>query len=459
MSEPRSHGPAKLRLQAISYSGLLGNRSGTIELDSDLPTVLTGANGTGKSTILRLISSASRPNIPGLLRAPVKEFRMIFDSGDDLVFTRINSDHGRLSWGPQNQIDITYEGINEGLSAWAQDMLEELDGLDPDYALELISEMAIDRGRSEEVRRIRNFLMHGATSPSITDSQEWIAQLRASFNVLHVSDQRIVRPTDFRSRQYRSHRPLRGLRTGTQFAVEHASQEIADLIERSLLEYSERAQSLDRSLPNDLISALENQAPAIDHEGLKSLLEKTELRRAALSEVGLLDNQRNQELNVSDQALHEEGIRRVVHAVLESNMQKFAGLERLRNQLSTFKSFLDSHLDPKSVAVDRRHGLRFKLADGETITPRQLSSGEQQITVLAYEVIFKAGPGTLVLIDEPELSLHVNWQATLLQNLVDMAKASGTRFLLATHSIAIVAESSSLERSLDVNEVSEHCHY
>jgi len=39
-----------------------------------------------------------------------------------------------------------------------------------------------------------------------------------------------------------------------------------------------------------------------------------------------------------------------------------------------------------------------------------LSSGEQQEVVMLYELLFCVQPGTLVLIDEPELSLHVVWQ-------------------------------------------------
>ena len=67
-----------------------------------------------------------------------------------------------------------------------------------------------------------------------------------------------------------------------------------------------------------------------------------------------------------------------------------------------------------------------------------LSSGEQHELVLHYDLLFRVPSNTIVLIDEPELSLHVAWQKRFLSDLVDIVKLSGFDALIATHSPFIV---------------------
>jgi predicted ATP-binding protein involved in virulence len=69
--------------------------------------------------------------------------------------------------------------------------------------------------------------------------------------------------------------------------------------------------------------------------------------------------------------------------------------------------------------------------------------------VLGYELIFRAKNGTLVIVDEPELSLHILWQDLLIDTLTQMGVPNDLQFLLATHSPSVLAKHPELERSLD----------
>ncbi len=66
------------------------------------------------------------------------------------------------------------------------------------------------------------------------------------------------------------------------------------------------------------------------------------------------------------------------------------------------------------------------------------STGEQQLLALFYGVLVALPPRCVILIDEPELSLHIAWQLTLVQDLVEAADLRGSRIVVATHSPAIV---------------------
>ena len=69
-----------------------------------------------------------------------------------------------------------------------------------------------------------------------------------------------------------------------------------------------------------------------------------------------------------------------------------------------------------------------------------LSSGEQHELVILYELLFRAKSNSLILIDEPELSLHVAWQERFVKDLEETARVSNFRAIIATHSPEIIGD-------------------
>ena len=90
----------------------------------------------------------------------------------------------------------------------------------------------------------------------------------------------------------------------------------------------------------------------------------------------------------------------------------------------------------KQLEIDKRFGFRFVSNDElhTILALEQLSSGEKQMIIQASELLFRAQSGTLVLIDEPELSLHMMWQMNYLKNLTQIAQLRGFQCIVATHS-------------------------
>ncbi len=70
----------------------------------------------------------------------------------------------------------------------------------------------------------------------------------------------------------------------------------------------------------------------------------------------------------------------------------------------------------KQLEISPDFGFRFKTEDEKELSLTELSSGEQQEVVLLYELLFRVSHNTLVLIDEPEISLHVAWQKEVLND-------------------------------------------
>ena len=90
----------------------------------------------------------------------------------------------------------------------------------------------------------------------------------------------------------------------------------------------------------------------------------------------------------------------------------------------------------KHLEIDKRFGFRFMTEDElhTILSLDQLSSGEKQMIIQVFELLFHAKSGTLVMIDEPELSLHMMWQMNYLKNLSEIAQLRGFQCIVATHS-------------------------
>ena len=69
--------------------------------------------------------------------------------------------------------------------------------------------------------------------------------------------------------------------------------------------------------------------------------------------------------------------------------------------------------------------------------------------VLFCEFLFETKPGSLILIDEPEISLHVAWQREFLSDLAEVAKLARFDALIATHSPQIIADRWDLKVELE----------
>ena len=108
----------------------------------------------------------------------------------------------------------------------------------------------------------------------------------------------------------------------------------------------------------------------------------------------------------------------------------------------------------KQLEIDPRFGFRFVSNDElhTILALDQLSSGEKQMIIQVYELLFRAQSGTLVLIDEPELSLHMMWQMNYLKNLTQIAQLRGFQCIVATHSPQIF--NSLWSKSVDLFNIS-----
>ena len=153
----------------------------------------------------------------------------------------------------------------------------------------------------------------------------------------------------------------------------------------------------------------------------------------------------------------DEENRNFISVYLKDVKNKLSILDELSNKIDLLITNINKKFGYKKMFIDKKKGLLFHTDDNKELSLENLSSGEQHEIVLLYEFLFKLKPGSLILIDEPELSLHVGWQTEFLKDLEDVIELSKFDVLIATHSPQIIHDRWDLTVELKGNQFETIC--
>jgi predicted ATP-binding protein involved in virulence len=438
-----------MRATQFSVSGLFGIFDHKIPLKtSDRITIIHGPNGFGKTVFLRMIDDIFHGRYSRLAHTPFDEFCINFDERREelrvknLLFN--GSDDSRkkesdaeleVSFGHTPRRPEIFRYVPTEISRNFVPNLEIIEHLLPE--LERISgrswrhlptdevlvlEEVIERF-GEEVH-LRDYLPHSKGKPV---EPEWLRSVRDSIHVRFIETQRLLSLTS----TTRS-RAVGRLPRGTQ-AVTAYSEELSKSIQTKLVEYAALSQSLDRTFPVRVVS--QNAASDLTTDELRRRLNNLEHKRESLMETGLLDPE-----GVDFQVPQEFDERKqgVLSVYVEDAEQKLGVFDEMAAKIDLLKRIINERFLYKRMTVSKDKGFSFSGANGKPLPVTGLSSGEQHELVLMYELLFRVDPGSLILIDEPELSLHVAWQEAFLRDLLAIANLRDFDVVIATHSPQII---------------------
>lgn len=112
---------------------------------------------------------------------------------------------------------------------------------------------------------------------------------------------------------------------------------------------------------------------------------------------------------------------------------KEAGRPELANNFAPYaEAFRRFVGESKSLEWTVEGDLVIRLADGTTHDLNALSSGEKQVLLIGAEILRWWRPGSLVMIDEPELHLHDLWLSRLYYGLLERQREVGGQVILAS---------------------------
>lgn len=82
--------------------------------------------------------------------------------------------------------------------------------------------------------------------------------------------------------------------------------------------------------------------------------------------------------------------------------------------------------------------LQFKIGDELLESNKRLSSGEKQFIIVMLTILLQRNQESILIMDEPEISMHLDWQRNLIQNIQKLNP--NCQIILATHSPGIIMD-------------------
>lgn len=259
---------------------------------------------------------------------------------------------------------------------------------------------------------------------------EWYIRFSDSLNAHFIKEQRLLLRNENNRRDSRHRKSF----TDT---IEKYSDELSDLIRESGLLSSHVSQELDTSFPVRLLKK-DNYFKSLTVKELKKSLQKIQQKRSDLSNLNLISSEQHlPQLHILDEIRQEDT--KVLTLYVKDTEKKLAAYDDIFRKIELFSRILNKkRLSFKKVKIDASRGFYFVTDFDEPLKLTQLSSGEQHQVVLLYELIFKTEKNVLVLIDEPEISLHVAWQKEFLKDLQEIIEIQNMPVVIATHSPQII---------------------
>lgn len=436
-----------MRIKKVVVKNLFGMLNYVIPLNTDEHiTIIHGPNGYGKTILLTLINAIFNSQYQRLFSIPFSELSVDFDNKGTLILKKESSIEIEEKKKSRNGEPLIFQYHKPG----AKTKLFKIKNYDPEdlpFSLSIIERMiptleriAVETWRhtgTGEVLSLEDVILnYGLNLPlpaqvfeKKNEEPAWMRNTREAIQVYFIETQRLLNISVSKPRVREYER-----RSSMVPTVSNFSKELADAIQSKLAEYGSLSQSLDRTFPTRLVKLKHSDGHAV--EQLKIELDKLEKKRSRLIAAGLLDEEK--EIDFRELQKIDESNVNVLSVYIEDVKQKLSVFDELTSKIDLMLQIVNSRFLHKKLSISKRDGFIFTTFGGKRLPPTSLSSGEQHELVLLYELLFKVSPGSLILIDEPELSLHVVWQQQFLEDLQDIARLVGIDVLIATHSPQII---------------------
>lgn len=238
----------------------------------------------------------------------------------------------------------------------------------------------------------------------------------------------------------------RGMIRSTKM-VERYSLELKNKIRKKLTESSELSAKLDSQYPQKLVNALkEKKKDSISYIEIENNLKELNYRRECLANVGLMEPGKSNNIDININDLKESNtVKIVMDQYIKDSKEKLNIFNDISKKIDTLMNIINSRFKHKKLYINKERGFEFRSTiikdingNYKFVPVSKLSSGEQNELVLFYELIFKSNKNSLILIDEPEISLHISWQNSFIKDLKEISEINNFEVIMATHSPNII---------------------
>jgi predicted ATP-binding protein involved in virulence len=427
-----------MKIKNVKVTRLFGAFDHEIALNAESRiTIIIGENGLGKTVLLEMIDSFFKGKYADIIKIEFKEIIFQFDDNVKWILSKDFSkdDHLILLINQINKNGSTFNPVEiEIYEPNAQILAHSLSKQNP--YLRRIGPRHWEDKRTREILTSDTIIeMYGNFSPlnfrvNKDDLPKWFKERHETIKVSLIETQRLILLDNKNDRKHSKQ-------------VERYSHELKKQINNYLTDSTELSSKLDRTYPNRLISRLKNSTN-VTIEDLKAELNKLENKRTLLDAVGLIETEKDS--NILEIERPVDVVLDVLMLYVEDSFKKLEIFDPLVSKIRILLEIINKRFKHKQMFIDREMGFIFKstvvtdwLGDPQEIPISKLSSGEQNELVLFYLLLFKTESNSLILIDEPEVSLHISWQNSFIEDLRQITALNNLDVIIATHSPDIIA--------------------
>lgn len=366
-----------MHIKSARFKGLNGRLENKFEFHRDI-NVITGVNGSGKTTFLKLIWYTISSNIERIV--PELDFEE-FDLVTSLYTVSLRNIKGRINWSFRSDIQHSDGMFDATMASSPSNMDSEvLNHILAEYNMSSVyfpTFRRIEGGYSmANTRKVRRRHRSGEVVTEVIEQDDIQQEFDALSHRLSVQDHK--------------------------FVCSISTHDIVSLLTTRYAQVSEHINQGYRIFSTEIIGKIQS----------------------ARQELG------------EDQAKASKLLGEIQNHADEINKQREILL----------KPF--TILTELSRSIFKHKGIKFKTVTigeaADAIDSAALSAGEKQIlSFLSYNTFFSDAP---FFIDEPELSLHPDWQRRLFPTL--LKQQSSNQFIIATHSPFIYSKYQDKELSI-----------
>ena len=143
---------------------------------------------------------------------------------------------------------------------------------------------------------------------------------------------------------------------------------------------------------------------------------------------------------------------RIIAALQSGEPDAAQKAQELSAPKKRFQDLIDDLFSETGKKIVRTENeIRFSQI-GETLVPYQLSSGEKQMLAILLTVLVEDNLPYVLFMDEPEVSLHVEWQERLIELILSLNP--NVQIILTTHSPALVMNGW-MDRVTEVSDITD----
>lgn len=376
--------------------------------------IITGPNGFGKTTILQIVSHFYSGKFWYFYFLPFSSIDLILSDGIKCTFTKeINSSKGDNG----DTEDKTLVDAFLSISFYDSKGLIESGKLDIAYISNLLKYNGIDPLADFDFSQVveRMDVLYNITADSyIHNTFSKVLDLLGDKEFLFIKEQRLIGYL----RKSKDSFPIK--------TVDDIKDYIESFFNLAQKVYNAKSMTVDGSFVKRLSNMSEKSK--FKHIKRDAIHEEVLAKIARYKKYGLVGD-----LAVVEKlGVHYEEVLKLYLSDLNSKLDI---LKQFYDKLSLFDGLITS----KGLAykhLEFKDGTMKVISDStnKEIPLHSLSSGEQNLFVLCYKLVFGLNNQHIVLIDEPENSLHMAWLDELLSDYEKIAQLSKCQMIIATHS-------------------------